>query len=136
MAKPLRYKRPSRINIVSVSLLLIAAFIAYLAAQYLPLYLRKQEAYRILDETSSQFAGQKNRYLASPPHLEQLSQRMANDLRRIGISDPEMEHWIEIDDKHTVRFGVIYTETVTWPFDAIEPQHNEVQLEYVLHLKW
>lgn len=136
MAQAIKYKRPRKINFVSVSIVAVLAFAAYMLSQYLPLYLRKQEAYRVLDETSSQFAGQKNRYLASEPHLLQLQQRMGNDLRLVGIDDPEMEHWIEVDNKSTVRFGVIYSETVTWPFDVIEPQTEEVELEYELALTW
>ncbi len=136
MAQAIKYKRPRKINFVSISIVAVLAFAAYMLSQYLPLYLRKQEAYRVLDETSSQFAGQKNRYLASEPHLLQLQQRMGNDLRLVGIDDPEMEHWIEVDNKSTVRFGVIYSETVTWPFDVIEPQTEEVELEYELALTW
>jgi hypothetical protein len=136
MAQAIRYKRPRKVNVVSVTLAAIAVIVGYLISQYLPIYLRKQEAYRVLDETSSQFSGAKNRYLASEPHRLQLEQRMGNDLRLVGIDDPEMEHWIEVDDKHTVRFGVLYSETVEWPWDVIAPQTEQVELEYVLALTW
>jgi hypothetical protein len=136
MAQAIKYKRPRKINLVSITLVAIALLIGYLISQYLPIYLRKQEAYRVLDETASQFAGQKNRYLASEPHFLQLQQRMGNDLRLVGIDDPEMEHWIEVDNESTVRFGVLYHETVEWPWDVIEPQTDEIELEYELALTW
>jgi hypothetical protein len=136
MAKTIKYKRPRKFNVVTIILIAVAVLIAYLISQYLPLYFREQEAYRVLDETSSQFSGKKNRYLASDPHLLQLQQRMGNDLRLVGITDPEMEYWIEVDNKTTVRFGCIYTEVIVWPYDVIAPQEKEVQLEYTLTLKW
>jgi hypothetical protein len=136
MAQALKYKRPRKFNVVTIALILIAMLIVFLLSQYIPLYFREQEAYRILDETSSQFAGKKNRYLASDPHIMQLQERMANDLRLVGITDPDMEYWIEVDNKNTVRFGVVYGETITWPWDIIPPQSKEVELEYTLALTW
>ena len=136
MAKAIKYKRQRKLNWVSITLILAALFIAYLISQYLPLYFRKQEAYRVLDETSSQFAGRKNRYLANDDQMIALQRRMENDLRLIGVTDPDMESWIEVDNKNTVRFGVIYSETISWPYDVIEPQTEEVELEYTLTLTW
>lgn len=134
MAQAIRYKRPRKLNVVSLSLL--AAFVSavVVASEYLPMYLRKQEAYRVLDETSSTFAGQKHRYLKDPASLEQLTHKMAAELRRLGIDDPDMEHWIEPENDHTIRFGVVYTEVLTWPFDLVGPHEKEIQAEYVLTL--
>jgi len=136
MAKTIKYKRPRKFNVVTVVLITLAVLIAYLLSQYVPIYFRKQEAYRVLDETSSQFSGKKNRYLASNPHLLQLQGKMKNDLILVGITDPAMEHWIEVDNKSTVRFGCIYSEIITWPYDIIAPQEQEIELEYTLTLKW
>lgn len=135
MAKTVHYKRPRKINPVSVSLTLAAMIGAYLTYQYLPIYLRKSEALRVLDETSSKFAGSKRRYLASPDHIEALRRDMHAELIRMGLTDPEMETWIEVDSEHMVQFGVAYGELLEWPYDVIEPRFETVQVEFDLVLK-
>ncbi len=134
MAKPVKYKRPRKINVVSVSIALVLLLLGFLAYQYLPAKLREGEAYRILDETASQFAPRKSRYFENPGSLTRLKADMGQNLRMIGIKDPQMEHWIEIDSKHQVRFGVLYSEWTTWPFDIIEKQERVVEKEYTLTL--
>ena len=135
MAKPVKYKRPRKINPVSVSLTLIALLLIYLGYQYVPLKMRKGEAYRVLDETASKFAGRKSRYFEDPDSLVMLRGQLAQSLRLVGIKDPNMEHWIEIDSKHQVRFGVVYSEWITWPFEMIETQERVEELEYTLKIK-
>jgi len=136
MAKPVKYKQPRAINAVTVVLIVVAAVVAYLTYQYLPIFMVKQESYRVLDETASVFSGSKNRYLADPKQVDDLERKMRIELQRAGIDDPGFETWIEVDSKHSVRLGVAYIETVNWPFDVIEPQENVVELEYPLTLEW
>lgn len=135
MAKPVKYKRPRKINAVSVSIALVVALLAYMGYQFIPAKLRKGEAYRVLDETASKFSGRKSRYLGNPDVLQALRAEMAANLRLVGIRDPHMEHWIEVDSKHQVRFGVLYSEWRTWPFDIIEKQETVEEMEYTLQLK-
>ncbi len=136
MAKPVKYKKPRRFNAITVVLILVAMVVAYLTYQYLPLFLVKQEAYRVLDETASVFSGQKNRYLDVPEERENLERKMRGQLQQVGIKDPGFETWIEIDSKYKVRIGVAYIQTVHWPFDVVEPQEDVVELEYPLTLEW
>ncbi|TPV92873.1 MAG: hypothetical protein B7733_23555 [Myxococcales bacterium FL481] len=135
MVKTVKYKRPRKINPVSVSLAVAAAIVAYLTYQYLPVQLRKSEARRVLDETSSTFAGSKKRYLASPDHIETLRREMHTELYRLGLTDPEMETWIEVDSEQVIQFGVAYAELIEWPYDLIAPKLETVQVEYELVLK-
>ena len=135
MAKAVKYKRPRKINPISVSLALLAALLIYLGYQYIPLKLRKGEAYRVLDETASKFSGRKARYYEDEDSLVMLKVELASNLRLVGIRDPKMEHWIEIDSLYQVRFGVVYSEFITWPFDIIETQERVEELEYTLKIK-
>lgn len=136
MAKVVNYKKPRKINAVTVILLLVAIVIVYLTYQYLPLYLTRQEAYRVLDETASTFSGSKNRYLAVPDERVALEREMRRKLQQAGVKDPGFETWIEIDSEYSVRIGVAYIQTVEWPFDIVEPQEDVVELEYPLTLEW
>ncbi|MEE9384721.1 MAG: hypothetical protein V3V08_15060 [Nannocystaceae bacterium] len=135
MVKTVHYKRPRKINPVTVSLALAVSLSGYMAYQYLPMLLRKNEAARIIDETSSKFAGRKSRFLASAQRIEQLRKTMHADLVRVGISDPDMETWIEVDSIHAIRFGVAYAETIRWPHDWIEPQLRVFEVERDLELR-
>ncbi len=121
MAQAVKYKKPRRINSVSVGLALIAGLALYLAYQYLPLFLQKQEAYRTLEETGSSFSGRRSYYVQDAPATEALRRRMENDLRRVGISDPELETWIEYEE-HEAEFGAIYSIWIEWPMNILPKQ--------------
>ena len=133
MAQPVKYKRPRRINPVSVTVVLVLAALAYLTYQFLPLYLLRHEAFRVLEETGSKFAGSKGRYRTNPKEVDRLRREMDNELRRIGVDDPKMESWIEIHGKKT-EFGIVYSKFVHWPFDVQEPHEIEYQVEHALEL--
>jgi len=135
VAIPINYKKPRRINFVSVSLTLVAASFLYVGSQLLPNFLAKQEAYRALDEISSKFSGSRGRYLHDKQAFRSLSAELVAELRRSGVSDPQMETWIEIDSPQEVRFGVVYSEYFVWPFDVIEAHERVVELEYLLEMK-
>ena len=135
MAQAVRYKKPRKINAVSVSIALALALVGWLTYQYLPPFLMKQEAYRVLDETASKFSGSKSRYLEVESEFVQLRMEMQNNLRLVGIKDPRMESWIEVDDEHNVRFGVLYSYYIEWPWNVIAKQEKVVELEYDLHLQ-
>lgn len=128
MATPIKYKKPRKINVVSVSLALSLGLAAYMAYQYFPLFLQKQEAYRVLEETGSAFAGRKNYYRQESEAREHLRRKMETDLRRVGVSN-NLETWIEIEGKET-WFGAAYTVEVTWPFDFLEAQRFDYELEH------
>ncbi len=133
MPKVIKYKRPRKINAVSLTLAALLAFGVYMTMQYLPLYLLKSESYRILEETGSHFSLRKSRYASQPAEMEHLRTRMLNELRMVGVDDPDAEVWIEAEGREA-RFGVIYSKWVTWPFDVIEKRENVYEIEHVIEL--
>jgi hypothetical protein len=129
MAKPIKYKRPRKINVWSVSLAIALAVIVFLTYQYLPHFLTRQEIFRILDETSSKYTASSGRYFAVKEEVKRLQVEMANTMRRSGVTDPSAEFWIEPDSENSVRFGVLYSEFTEWPFELIPKQEKVVELE-------
>ena len=47
MAKPVKYKKPRKINAVTVTLAVVFGTLGFLAYQYVPLKLKEGEAYRV-----------------------------------------------------------------------------------------
>ena len=129
MAQAVKYKKPRRINSVTVSLFLALALFIFLAYQYVPLFLQKQEAFRILEETGSTFSGRRSYYLAKDEKIEYLRRRMENDLRRVGVEDPDLETWIDIEE-HEARFGAVYSVFISWPLDVIPKQEFVYEMEH------
>jgi hypothetical protein len=133
MTTPVKYKKPRRINIVSVTLVLLLLVGGYAAYQYLPLYFMRHEAHRILQETASTVAGRAGYYEQDTAAREDLRRTMQRNLKSIGIVDPAMETWIEFEGKE-VRFGVVYSAWVEWPFGIIPRQESEYQVEHEIVL--
>ncbi len=134
MARPVRYRKPRRLNIVSITLLAMVTLAGYLATQYIPSFLLKHDVYRVLEETSSHFAGRKAYYLADAKAREHLRDTMLSDLRRVGMDDPESEVWIEVEGVE-VRFGALYSRWIVWPRDILPKQEQVYEVEYTLHVK-
>jgi hypothetical protein len=134
MPRIVKYRKPRKINAVTILLAILAIFIVYLGYQYIPNYMLEQEAYRVLEETSSHFAGRKSRYLATHGGLETLRRRMHNRLRIIGVDDPDSESWIEVDGNE-VRFGVVYSKWIEWPFDIIAKQEKIYEIEHTIVIR-
>ncbi len=131
MAKPVKYKRPRLINPVSVGLVVAFSLGAYVVYQYLPLFLQRQEVYRVVDETASKFSGSAARYLHSESELTKLKRELVKEIRRNGVSDPDLETWIESEPNSLeVRFGALYSAYLEWPFDLAErhEQINELEI--------
>jgi hypothetical protein len=131
MAKVVKYKRPSRINPVSVGLVIAALLVGYLAYQYLPLFLLRQDVYRVLDEVSSEYCVQSDRLRKSPEDLQRMTEKLSRELRRVGVRDPNMEHWIEPHGEHEVALGVLYSDVVEWAIEAIPSHERIVEIELV-----
>ena len=134
MAEPIRYKQPSRINFVTVALVLALALGAYAAYQFLPLYVQRQDVYRVLEETASAFAGRRKQYIDEPKAREELRRKMEADIRNVDVQDPELETWIEVD-ANEARFGAVYSQWVEWPFDIVAPQEQVYEVEHKLVLR-
>jgi len=131
MAKPVKYKKPRKINPVSVSIFLVLAFLGLLAWEYIPLAILKSEAYRVLESTSSTFAGRKQLYIQEPKERDGLRRKMQAELNTAGVTDPEVETWIEVEGKE-VTFGVVYTKYIDWPAGIVERTEEVYQLEHVM----
>jgi len=129
MPESVKYKKPARINIVSVTIALAIAIMAVLAWQYIPVHVEKQEAYRVLEEYGSQFMSRKSMYLEDANARDQLRRKMINDLRTAGIEDPQAEFWIEVDG-HEVTLGVAYVAVIEWPFGLLPRQEKLYELEH------
>ncbi|MFV8751530.1 hypothetical protein ACNOYE_13380 [Nannocystaceae bacterium ST9] len=128
MASPVHYKK-KRFNFVAIALVLILAAGVYAAYLFLPLKLRESEVLRVLDEISSDFTGKAPRMLAEPDEVKKLHRKMKSDLQTVGVTDPNAEYWIEIDDDNQVRFGVLYSDYVELPFR--EPLERVHELEMI-----
>lgn len=133
MPTPVQYKKPRRINVVSVTLLLLLLLAGYAAWQWAPLYFERQEAYRVLQETGSKIAGRAGFYAQDEQAREDLRRTMQRQLVEIGIDDPKLETWIEIEGKE-LRLGVVYSAFFEWPFDVIERHERVEQVEHVVAL--
>ena len=134
MSEIVKYKRPRKINVVSVSLTLILIFLGYMASQYVPIWILRSEANRVLDEHTSKFSGAKNRYLQVEKDRKRLKAEMSTELRRVGINDPDMEVWLEVESQTEVLFGVLYSEYVNYPFELMPRKEIVEEIEYVLKL--
>ena len=134
MGKPVKYRPPRRINIVSIGFIAALGVGVYLAYQYIPLLLLKSEAYRVLEERGSQLAGRRSAFLENPAQLEELKRQMLADLRAAGVDDPGAEVWIEPEGS-SVRFGVIYSKWIEWPYDIIERQESVYEIEHIAKVR-
>lgn len=134
MARPVQYKKPRRINIISVLLVVSALVAANIGWEYLPLYLTKNDAYRVLEGTGSTFAGRRGMYVEDAKARNQLHGTMRRELMQIGIDDPEMESWIEVDGRE-VSFGVAYSKFIDWPFGILPRTEEVYQVEHTFILK-
>lgn len=135
MAGRLEYKRPRKINVVSVSLTLVALALIYLGYQFAPMVLTKQEAYRALEEASSAFAHTPGKYTKTKEAMQSLKNKMDAQLRLSGVSDPAMESWIETEDEQTYQFGVLYSAYFEWPFDVMERKEFVYEISHEIKLK-
>ncbi|MEM7159144.1 MAG: hypothetical protein AAF799_40275 [Myxococcota bacterium] len=131
MATPIKYKKPRRINPVSVTLLALVLLAGYATYQYAPLYFMRHEAYRVLEETGSELSHRTAHYSKEKRELDGLRRKMQNKIRGLGINDPDIETWIEIEGKE-VRLGVVYSAWVEWPFGVVKPTESTYELEHVL----
>ncbi|MBL4689041.1 MAG: hypothetical protein JKY37_30900 [Nannocystaceae bacterium] len=133
MATPVKYKKPRRINPVSVTLAAVVAFVALLAWEYAPLFMVEQEAYRVLESYGSTFVGRHTLYTDDPIARDRLRLKMNAELRLAGVSDPELESWIEIEGRE-VRLGVVYSKFIDWPFNVVKRTEEVYEIEHTFLL--
>ncbi len=134
MTTPVKYKKPRRINAVSITLAFVLLVAGYAAYMYLPLYFLQHEAYRVLEETGSKLSNRARFYTDDGPAREELRRKMQRQIKDVGVQDPNIETWIEFEGKE-VRVGVLYSAWVEWPFDVIEKQESIYELEHKIIVK-
>jgi hypothetical protein len=54
---------------------------------------------------------------------------MQSQVIALGISDPELETWVDAAPGQA-QLGVVYTVPYHWPFDVFAPIPREIQLEH------
>jgi hypothetical protein len=128
VAESVQYKKPRKFNVVVIAILGALALLVYLAWVYLPMYFRKSEAMRVLDETSSEFTGSASRHLADDKLVDKMLGDMRGEIQALGVSDPQAEYWIEIDSDDQVRFGVLYSDWIELPFMDAKEVVNELEM--------
>jgi len=129
MATPIKYKPPRRLNVVSVPLFALLALGIYFAYQYVPLFFLKHEAYRVLEETGSTFHGYKGLYRSDARARELLRRKMESQLRAVGIDDPDLETWIDVEPGEG-RVGALYSKWVHWPFEVLPRREVVYEIEH------
>ncbi len=134
-----RYKQPRVLNVVSVTFLLVLVSAGYAAYEYVGVLFQRQEAYRVLEEHGSKLAARHKLYIRDNKEREVLRKHMHAELVRMGIEDPEMQTWIEVDTARDNpggpaggRLGVVYTSRYHWPFDMLPPITRDEQVEHQL----
>ena len=133
MGRPLKYKKPRRINVVSVTIAAILVVLGVVAWEYVPLYITKNEAYRVLESYGSTFAGRDALYTQDAVEREGLRLKMDKELRLAGVDDPAMESWIEVEGKE-VKLGVVYSKFIEWPFNIVAKTEELYEIEHTLIL--
>ncbi len=133
MAQPVKYKKPRAVNVVSVIFVLCLLAAGWAGYEAVRVGFLKQEAFRMLEETGSSFSGRRQLYRRDARELESLRNRMESQIRSVGVDDPELESWIEIEGP-SARFGAVFTAWYHWPFDVFEPYGKDVQIEHVVAL--
>lgn len=131
MAQPVKYKPPRRINPVSVTVVLALLAGAWTAYEGIRVAFLRQEAFRMLEEAGSTLSGRRGMYRQNPKEVDLLRSRMESQIVGIGVDDPDIETWIDIEGTK-VSFGVVFTARYHWPMDVLEPIDRDIQIEHVI----
>jgi hypothetical protein len=109
------YKKPRKLNFVSVLVILILLSLFYVLIQFGPPYWRKWKAKEALSESASKVYGK--RYVsdeAAAPFLEQVQQQTMAKLRDFGIEDPDLKVNV-IKDSEEITVEAEYMERIKHP---------------------
>ena len=130
MSRRIKYKKPRKINPVSVTIVAILAFIVYVIAKTGPIFLTQMETQRVIKGVGVKFQGSRSRYMANKPSLNMLRDNLLKDTFGVGVEGRETtEHWIDVSDKDGVLIGVHYEQRFEWPFEMRETTIIEVDQE-------
>ena len=130
MSRRVKYKKPRKINPVSVTVVSIIAFIFYALAKTTPIFMTQMETQRVLKGIGVKLQSRRSRYLASPESLDQLRNDLSKDAFAVGVEGKDTtEHWIDISDTKAVLIGLHYEQRFEWPFEMRETTIIEVDQE-------
>jgi len=130
MSRRVKYKKPRKINPVSVTIVGIIAFIIYVIAKTGPVFLTQMETQRIIKGVGVKFQKSRSRYLAAPESRQMLRDQFLADVFNVGVEGRKTtEHWIDISDSESVKIGVYYQQQFEWPFEMRETTIIEVEQE-------
>ncbi len=122
-----RYKQPSKINAVSVFLLLLAAAIAYLLIQYGPPYWRTYKVKEILDQMATRCRGNRVPKDDALDKMEQEAEQRILD--EAGIKDNNVRVVINIGAQE-VTVTANYTEEVKhWLVKKVSTLHFKPEIK-------
>lgn len=133
MAQPVKYKQPRVVNVVSVIFVVTLLAAGWAGYEMVRVGFLRQEAFRMLEETGSAFVGRRQLYRKDASELEHLRNRMESQIRSVGVDDPDLESWIELEG-NSAQFGAVFTARYHWPFDVLEPYGRDVQIEHIVAL--
>ena len=87
----------------------------------------------MVEETGSTFAGRRQLYRKNAAERDALRLRMESQIRSVGVNDPDLESWIEVE-ANSVHLGAVFTVWYCWPFDLLEPFPRDVQIAEIVVL--
>lgn len=105
---------------------------AFLAYQYVPLFLLEQETYRVLEATGSKLAGPGG-YLSDLHKRETVRKQMTEEIRQLGVTDPDLETWIETEGRD-VHVGALYSAWLRWPWGILNDRELIYEIEHTFRL--
>ena len=130
MVKKVKYKRPRKINPVSVSIVTLLLLICYSLYRGGELLMLRMETERVVKRTGVEFNSKRGFYLEQPEQLTRKADKLRMDVMNLGVQDPKTtEHWIDITNPDEILIGVYYLQNFDWPFDLAEPHVFEIQQE-------
>jgi len=106
------YKKPGKINVVSVLIFLALAAAAYAGVRFGPPYYRKWKVKSVLDETTVEYIARRARGASFAKQLEEKAERKISAL---GVADPGLRVQIYDRDRE-VTTTCSYRVVINHPF--------------------
>lgn len=121
------YKQPSKLNVVSIFLLLLLATVVYVAIQYGPPYWRTYKVKEILDQVATKCRGNR---VPTDDKLDKLEQDAeARILDEAGVADNNVRVQINIGGQE-VTVSATYTEQVKhWLVKKVSTLHFKPEIK-------
>jgi hypothetical protein len=109
------YKKPSKLNAVSLIVILGLAALAYCGFKFSPAYYRKWKARGIISETAHKIYP-KRAVAEETEFFDEVKKQAVAELRNLGIEDPALRIDFQRSPQE-VTATASYTEVVKHPFD-------------------